>query len=123
MVLIVLSVLAGWMFFTPVGESAPRADAFIIELHGRKARVLSPSRHHPRTHLIIKNKTLSNVAGRLENAWGEVKRYVSVNSNDVFSFPLGIMSGERLFFVPLSPPLQAFELKTGNPSYEIPPQR
>ena len=118
-----LHVFVGLMFLSLPGKSTQRADAFIIELYGRKAKVLSPRFYHPRTHLIIKNQTLASIVGRVENIAGEVKKYVSVRPDEILSFSLGMHRGERLFFIPLTPPLQAFELKIGNPSYEIPAQR
>lgn len=94
----------------------------MIQLYGEKVRVSAPLYYHPRAHLIIENRTLASVSGRIENLAGAVKKYVSVLPNQTHSLALG-GGGERLFFVSLSPPLQALELKIGNLTYEIPPQR
>ena len=118
-----LQVTILMLFFASSGQTAPKADAFMIELYGGKAKVTSPRQHHPRTHLIIANKTLTPLMGRVEDGAGKSKKYVSVGEGDTLSFRLGIGRTEKLLFVPLSPPLQAFELQIGKPFYEIPPQR
>ena len=120
---IFLQIFTVLVFLSPSARSAPRVEAFTVELYGGKTGVFSPRRHHPRTHLIVKNKTLSSLLGRVEDSAGEVKKYVSIASNETLSFPLGMDRGGRLFFVPVSPPLQAYELKIGTPFYEIPPKR
>ena len=120
-----LQILAGFLMFflSWTGECAQRVDAFMIELYGRKTKIISPPRYHPRTHLIIKNRTLASVTGRVENVAGKVEKYVSIRSGKTLSIQLGERAREPLFFVALSPPLQAFELRIGNPPYEIPQQR
>ena len=112
-----------FVFLWPFLGEAGRRNAYMIQLYGDKARVSAPHQYHPRAHLLIENRTLASVSGRIENLAGEVKKYISVLPNRIHSLPLIGKKGERLFFVSLSPPLQAFELKIGKPTYEIPPQR
>ena len=100
-----------------------RSDAFIIKLHSRYAKVVAPAKYHPRTNIIVENKRLIPLMGRIERASGEVIRYISVKSSSRVSVMPNLRPKETLFFVAMSPPFQRLELKLGARSYEIPAQK
>lgn len=100
-----------------------RSDAFIIRVFDKKVKVLSPRVFDPKLNVIIENKTLVKITGKIQNEYNEVYNYISIKSGKFQSIFLNMKKGDKLFFVPLSPPFQKIELILGNKPYEIPPKR
>jgi hypothetical protein len=118
---IVLSIaLFMWLGGT---QAAERSYAFIVKMHGEYVKVVSPKSYTDDTTVIIENKTLSRIYGKIVTQSGRLISYFAVPSAKVRSFPLKLKNGERAYVVPLAPAFQSFELKFGNISYEIPPKK
>lgn len=99
-----------------------RADAFIVKVYDERVRVLSPTNYDERLAVIIENKTLSLLKGKIQTHLGEDLNFVSVDPGKSDSVNVKRLKTDRLYFVPLSPPLQKVELIIGNKPYEIPPR-
>ena len=100
-----------------------KADAFILEITDKRTRILSPGQWSASLNLIVKNKTLLKLIGRLEDQNQKVLKYFTIDSRKDYSMPLPEPKGNQLFFVSMVPPLQKMELKAGSPPREIPPKR
>ncbi len=107
----------------PAASAYQQADAFILEITDKRTRILSPTQWSISLNLIVKNKTLLKLIGRLENQDQKVLKYFTIDPRKDYSLPLPEPKGNRLFFVSMVPPMQKMELKIGSPPREIPPQR
>ncbi len=100
-----------------------RPDAFIVKIYDKRVRVLSPAKYDELLTVIIENKTLTTMRGKLATHSGEILNYVSIDPGKSTSLSVKRLNKERLYFVPIAPPLQKVELILGNKPYEIPPRQ
>lgn len=103
-------------------SSYEKADAFIVKVYDERVRVLSPAKYDPLLNVIIENKTLVDISGKVETSSGEILAYVTIKPSKATSVNVKKVKEEKVYFVPLSPPLQKVELKLGSKPYEIPPR-
>lgn len=97
-------------------------DAFIVKVFNEKVRVLSPKKFDSPMSVIIENKTQVTIKGRVTTESGSSEEFISLDAGKSTSIKLKNLDKEKLFFVPMSPPLQKVELKLGSKPYEIPPR-
>lgn len=102
-------------------QAYEKADAFVVKIYDKSMRVLSPVKYDKALTVIIDNRTLSKVTGKIETESGVVMDYVAIGSGETSAYKVGRLNKEKVYFVPMSPPLQKVELKLGNKPYEIPP--
>lgn len=100
-----------------------RADAFIVTAHPGFYRVLSPAKIDDKIGLIIQNKSLVKIYGRLEEENSKILETLNVSPDQSVSITFEFKKDKKYFFVPLSPAFQEVELKMGEKSYEVPAQR
>jgi len=100
-----------------------KSDAFIIRAFDDRFKVLAPAVFMPELNVIIENKTMLPLVGKLQTLRGRVLKNTHLKSKGFMAEKLIVKKHERIFFVPLSPPGQEVELIIGKKSYEIPPQR
>ncbi len=105
----------------PIGATQ-RADAFILEISDGGAKMLYPAQWGSSMHLIVKNKTLLKLVGKIETGGQKVLQYFTIDSRANYSVPLPSPGRNGLFFVSMIPPLQKMELKAGGPPRAIPPR-
>ncbi|GEM_PF-432950 len=96
---------------------------FIIQIFGDRVKVVSPKAYSKEISVIIENKSLEKQIGKLINTKGETLSFVVVPPNDSISKKLSVVQGNKVIFIPLSPPFQEIELIEGKESYEIPPRQ
>ena len=99
------------------------SDAFLIQVMDRQVKVVAPEKYHKGLNVIIENKTLSRLLGKLETVSGQLIGHVSIPSEKFQSIDLPMEQFEKTFFVPMAPAFQAIELKIGAKSYQIPPAK
>lgn len=99
-----------------------RSDAFIVTAYSNKLAIVAPQRFDPRVNVIVENKTLISLLGKIESGQGNVLSYISVPSGKTRSVEVGRKLKEKLYFIPLAPAFQKVELKVGSKPYEIPPK-
>lgn len=100
-----------------------KADAFIVKVNPRYFKVLSPVKVKKNIGLIVQNKSLVKLLGRLEDDHGKTLEILSVETGKSKSVEFRFDKNKKYFFTPISPPFQKIELKLGEKSYEVPPQR
>ena len=90
--------------------------------YSNKIAVVAPQKYDPRLNVIVKNKTLINLLGKIESGSGKVLAYVSVSSGKSQSVEVGAKLKDKIYFVPMAPAFQTVQLKVGSKPYEIPPK-
>ncbi|MBT3981218.1 MAG: hypothetical protein HOE90_07675 [Bacteriovoracaceae bacterium] len=114
-----------WFFSSSdaYSKEAHYSDSFRIIVIGSKMAVVSPKDFSVGQAVIIENKTLDYIRGKLQNADGVLLRHISIAPGKFDSQVLDGKKGEIFYFFPLSPSGQEAVLKVGNTPYEIPPKR
>lgn len=100
-----------------------KSEAFLVTLLDSSIKVVSPEKFMSQTSVIIENKTLTKIMGKVQKSNGEVIKFLSVPSGGTYSLEVTLQIGEELVFVPLAPAFQETPLIFGKKSYEIPPGR
>ncbi|MCK5883337.1 MAG: hypothetical protein KAG61_06595 [Bacteriovoracaceae bacterium] len=104
--------------------SYERADSFVVRAYSNHYKVLAPATLSKNLSVIIENKMLANLVGRLETEEGRVLTFVRVDAGKYKSITIkGHKKEDKILFFPLSPAFQKIELKLGVRPYEIPPKR
>lgn len=104
-------------------QGSERSETFIVYLFENKVKVTAPKKDDPKLALLLENKTLTKIIGKIESESGRVLGFVTIEPGKSKTFSLEKRSGEKVRFVPMSPPFQAIDLIIGLESYEIPPKR
>ncbi len=97
-------------------------DAFIVRVYDEKVRVLSPVKYDPQLSVIIENKTLVTLKAKVITESESSIEFISLAPSKTTSVKLKNLDKEKIYFIPMSPPLQRVELKLGSKPYEIPPR-
>ena len=118
---IYLILLLNYLFLG-TSIAVERSDAFHVRIYDRSVKVTGPSKHTRKTSVILDNRTLSEVRGKIIKQSGEVIKYVTIYPNKRVSIEFAIPKGETASFIPLAPAFQEIVLKFGKRSYEIPPK-
>jgi len=116
-------LIAYLFLFAYSTHSYERADAFIVKVYDDLVRVLSPTKYDPKLAVVIENKTLTKIVGKVETSSGQVLAYVAVEAGKFTSVNVKRLKTDKVYFIPTAPPLQKVELKLGNKPYEIPPKQ
>ena len=103
--------------------SRGNTHAFLVTIFDQKIRVVSPARHSPHIHVILKNETQNKVIGRVQTKEGRVIDYVNLVQGEIRSVALGHIRQKSIFYYPLAPSFQAVELVPGRSTYEIPEKK
>ena len=120
--ILVTFLLLGLNLFC-ISHAEQKVDAFTVKFLDKRISVSSPEKGKGPFGLIIKNKTLVKMVGKIETPDQRVLEYVVIAPKGDKVMELTHLSAtNRLFFVPMSPPLQKIELRPGNKFNEIPPR-
>lgn len=115
-------VFSFFFLYSQILFSYEKADAFIVKMMDQKVQVLSPTKWKDGVSVIVENKTLTKIVGKVEDERGETLSFLTIKPREFQSVFLG-KKNKTFFFVPLSPPFQKVELSLGQKSYEIPPKK
>lgn len=103
-----------------------KSEAFLVTIFDRYVKVISPDKSYSQTSIIIENKTLSTIVGKIQKGKSDLY-FLTLEPQQSKSFQVKIPatqgSQEPLLFVPMSPASQEVQLLIGKKSYEIPPQK
>ena len=99
------------------------SEAFLVYILDRKIKVISPLRYSPDLHVILHNRTLSRVRGRIQTEKGRVIDHVSLGQGESQSVSIGHIKDKKVFYYSLAPAFQEAELIIGRVRYEIPPKK
>lgn len=120
-----LKILFGFfMIFqiTPV-FAIESLDGFLVSAYDDRFKVISPEKFKPTMEVIVENKTLVRLIGKLTINKSSNVSFISVDSEKYQKAYVKLKKGDVLHFVPLSPAFQEVELIVGNKNYEIPPKK
>lgn len=98
-------------------------DGFLVSAYDDRFRVISPEKFKPSMEVIIENKTLVRLIGKLTVNRSTNASFISVDPEKYQKAIVKLKKGDVLHFVPLSPAFQEVELIVGNKNYEIPPKK
>ncbi|MEI8346715.1 MAG: hypothetical protein WCG27_04560 [Pseudomonadota bacterium] len=116
-------IILGLCFAANVwGAETPRHN-FEVHVFDRKVIVNSPPTFRVGMSVLIENKTLITLVGKIQKQNGEVLSFVSIAPDTQKTVPLNISEKEKAVFIPLAPSFQEIELNIGQSTYEIPPKR
>ena len=99
-----------------------KSEAFLVTIYDRFVKVVSPDKAYTQTSIIIENKTLSTIVGKIQRGKTDL-HFLTLEPQNSKSLQVKIVGNEPLLFVPLSPSSQEVQLLIGKKSYEIPPQK
>ncbi len=98
-------------------------DGFLVSAYDERFRVISPEKFKANMEVIIENKTLVRLIGKLVLNNKENVSFLSVDSEKYQKAVVKLKKGDILHFIPLTPAFQEVELIVGNKTYEIPPKK
>ena len=98
-------------------------DGFLVSAFDDRFKVVSPAKYKTDMEVIIENKTLVRLVGKLLVNNQKSVQFVSVDPEKYQKLIVKLKKGDILHFVPLSPSFQEVELIIGNKNYEIPAKK
>jgi hypothetical protein len=110
--------------FLPLSAFAVEShDGFLISAYDDRFKVISPEKFKTPMEIIVENKTLVRLVGKITINHQVIVSFSSVDSEKYQRIMVNLKKGDILHFVPLSPAFQEVELVVGNKTYEIPPKK
>lgn len=98
-------------------------DGFLVSAYDDRFRVISPEKFKAQMEVIVENKTLVRLIGKLTINKQSNASFLSVEPEKFQRVVVKLKKGDVLHFIPLSPSFQEVELIVGNKTYEIPPRK
>lgn len=98
-------------------------DGFLVSAYDDRFKVVSPEKYKAQMEVIVENKTLVRLIGKLTINKQMNVSYISVDPEKYQKTNVKLKKGDVLHFIPLSPAFQEVELIVGNKIYEIPPRK
>lgn len=98
------------------------SDAFNVIIGTESIQVISPSKKESKTSVIIENKSFSKFYFKIINNRDQTLYYLSVAPKGNAARDLNFKTNNKIFLIPISPPLQRVELKFSKEAYHIPYQ-
>lgn len=98
-------------------------NGFLITSYDDSFRIISPEKFRSPMEVIVENKTLVRLIGKVVINNKIMAGFISVDSDKYQKLTINLKKGDLLHFVPLSPSFQEVELIVGNKTYEIPPKK
>lgn len=99
------------------------STGFVVTALDDKFRVVSPEKFKNPMEVIIENKTLVRLIGKLVINNISNAGLTSIESDKYQRIMVNLKKGDILHFIPLSPAFQEVELIVGNKIYEIPSKK
>lgn len=112
-----------FLFAASSAYSIESLNGFLVSGYDDRFRVVSPEKYKTPMEVIIENKTLVRLIGKVVVNSKTVTGFVSVEPEKYQKVMVNIKKGDILHFIPLSPSFQEVELIVGNKIYEIPPKK
>lgn len=99
------------------------SNGFVVTAYDDRFRVISPEKFRNPMEVIIENKTLVRLVGKVLINHKTNAGFSSVESDKYHRIMVNLKKGDLLHFIPLTPSFQEVELIVGNKTYEIPPKK
>ncbi len=116
----------GIIFFLQFSVSAfaiESLDGFLVSAYDDRFKVISPEKFKATMEVVIENKTLVRLIGKLTINRSTNASFLSIEPEKFQKANVKLKKGDLLHFVPLSPAFQEVELIVGNKNYDIPPKK
>lgn len=110
------------LFLSLQVSAAELQETFVVTIHDKFVKVVAPDKFHSRLSVILENKSLVKIYGKIEYGSAE-PIYTSIYPQESRSIDIKPGENDKIIFTPMSPPFQEIELIFGRKSYEIPPQK
>ncbi|NOT77791.1 MAG: hypothetical protein HOP07_02165 [Bacteriovoracaceae bacterium] len=113
------------VFFLIMGEvfAIESLDGFLVSAYDDRFKVISPEKFKANMEVIVENKTLVRLIGKLVLNNKDSVNFIAVDSEQYKTVNVKLKKSDVLHFVPLTPAFQEVELIVGNKIYEIPPKK
>lgn len=111
------------LFISVNVRSIESLDGFLVSAFDDRYKVVSPEKFKNNMEIIIENKTLIKLIGKVVVNNTKSVDYVAIDSDKYQKVMINLKRGDVLHFYPLSPAFQEVELIVGNKNYEIPPKK
>lgn len=98
------------------------ASSFNIELTNINTKVSSPQKLTDPVSIIVKNSTNVKVFAEIRSSEKVLSRFV-VDGGDSKTLQTKLPSNKKLYYVSVSPPAQAVELKFNQRDYAVPEEK
>jgi hypothetical protein len=118
-IILTLAVLV----WSTISHSIESLDGFLVTALDERFKVISPEKFKTTMDVVIENKTLVRLVGKLVINNTINSNYFSIEPEKYQKVVINIKKNDRIHFYPLSPAFQEVELIVGNKTYEIPPKR
>lgn len=105
------------------GYAVETHDGFLVSAFDDRFKVVSPEKYKTPMEVIVENKTLVRLIGKIIINHDRIVSFSSVDPEKFQRVMIPLKKGDILHFVPLSPAFQEVELIVGNKTYEIPPKK
>lgn len=99
------------------------SNGFLVTAYDESFRVVSPMKFKNPMEVIVENKTLVRLVGKVIINNKQNVGFTSIDTDKYQRIMVDLKKGDVLHFVPLSPAFQEVELIVGNKIYEIPPKK
>jgi len=99
------------------------SNGFVVSAYDDRFRVISPEKFRSPMEVIVENKTLVRLIGKVIINNKTNAGFTSIETDKYQRIMVNLKKGDLLHFVPLSPAFQEVELIVGNKTYEIPPKK
>ncbi len=110
-------------FFVSSIFASEKGESFIIRSFDDHIQVIAPQKYYPDQTVVIENKTLIRLIGKLQTKDLEQVRHIAIEPGKYQSLKIPNQNKGPLVFIHLSPSFQEVELRIGQEAYEIPPKR
>jgi hypothetical protein len=98
-------------------------DGFLVSAFDDRYKVISPEKFKSNMEVIVENKTLVRLVGKVMTNNNKSVAFVSIEPEKYQKVNIILKKGDIVHFYPLSPAFQEVELIVGNKNYEIPPKK
>lgn len=105
-----------------VWAQGEKIDDFVVSVYDRSIKVISPDAVRSKYIIVVENRSLGRIIGKLQGSSGKTFAIMSIEPNQFNKTSLELKKNERYFFVPMAPAFQEAELIVGHKTYEIPPK-
>ena len=105
------------------GYAIESLDGFLISAFDDRYKVVSPEKFKDKMEIIVENKTLVRLIGKVVLNNSKSISFVSIDPEKYQKLLVNLKKGDIVHFYPLSPAFQEVELIVGNKTYEIPPKK
>ena len=103
--------------------ASEKGESFLVRSFDDHIQVIAPQKYFPDQTVVIENKTLLKLIGKLQTKDLEQVRHVAIEPGKYQSLKIPNPNQGPLVFIHLSPSFQEVELRIGQEAYEIPPKR